>query len=125
MPGVRLIVSRVEDVSDVLKALQKAGVRYFPITSESEPETILEVEGRRYEGKHKILQAISTELVDLHDFGRGRTCRHCRKPAEWLLSHQFAGDYYYCQEHYEQSDLFGKRNDMYYLWHDLKLISAR
>lgn len=123
MSHVRLTVTRAEDETSVINALQRSGIVYFPRTSDSNPETVMEVEGRQYIGNRQILHAISRELTDLHDLGRGRRCERCPEPARWLFSHQFAGDHYFCSAHGEQQSDEDEDNS-HYVWHELSPVPA-
>lgn len=61
-----LTVSRVEDPTRVIDALDHEEILFFPRTSEDSPETTLEVEGRRYYGEADILQNIESIAASVH-----------------------------------------------------------
>ena len=46
------------------------------------------------------------------------TCIVCKKPAKWVRSTQFSGDHYYCAEHAQQEEDFGK-SDSYAFWYEV------
>jgi hypothetical protein len=57
---VQLTVTRAEDPSRILAALEQKNITFFPRTSEDEPETLLSLEGRLYIGEAEILTAIKS-----------------------------------------------------------------
>ncbi len=57
---VQLTVTRAEDPSRIIAALEREDVSFFPRISQNEPETLLEIEGCLYIGEEEILAAIES-----------------------------------------------------------------
>jgi hypothetical protein len=53
--AVLLTVTRAEDPSRVIEALDEREIVYFPRISQDSPETTLEVGGQRYYGEDEII----------------------------------------------------------------------
>lgn len=62
--AVLLTVSRAEDPSRVIGALDEREIVYFPRTSDDSPETTLEVDGQRYYGEADIIDHLG-DIADV------------------------------------------------------------
>ncbi|MBT2532792.1 hypothetical protein J7E83_11790 [Arthrobacter sp. ISL-48] len=61
-----LTVSRVEDPTKVIEALDHGDISFFPRSSDDSPETTLEFKGRRFYGEADILENIDSIAASIH-----------------------------------------------------------